>query len=373
MAEHVDAWHDMYPGNLFSNGPGLSAAPPPNASRDERDQPLHMVSLWEIAKEALNPKEMSSAYIEKCLDDSVMSVLEAGVAPKKKTVRFDDNAAGKSAKCPPSVPASQVPASIVKPASDLSVVLKGGVKASLASPGSRAMQYSYKMPVKDKVNVQDIFEHIQNEVHISLMHRELMALCPKICKLEKEEITAKRVVTMGSFEAADGEEVAEALLVDVSNGSRPLVVADDSLPLRAIDALIEGKESVKCILEQGSQIITMRRDIWKYIGSVLQSEKTLNMESANMGINQMLRHLANIQFGFGEMDLYLPAHVLNDAPFEVLLGRPFFTLTACKTLDFTNGKQHITLRDPNMRQVVTLPTHEHRPRPRPMPPPGMGF
>ncbi|GBE81973.1 hypothetical protein SCP_0403490 [Sparassis crispa] len=373
MAEHVDAWHDMYPGNLFGDGPGPSAAPLPNVSRDGHDQPPHMVSLWEIAKEALNPKEPSLAYIEECLDDSTMSVLEANVAPKKKTVWFNDSAAGKSAKRPPGVPASQVPTSILKPASDPSAAPRGGAKASLPSPGNRATQYSYKMPVEDKVNVRDIFEHIQNEVRISLMHRELMALCPEIRKLEQEEITAKRVATTGSFEAVDGEEVAEALLVDVSDGGGLLVVADDSLPLRAIDALVKGKESVECILDQGSQIIAMRRDIWECIGSTLQSEKTLNMESANMGINQMLGRLANIRFGFGEIDLYLQAHVLNDAPFEVLLGRLFFTLMACKTPDFTNGEQHITLRDPNTRQVVMLPTHERRPRPRPMPPPGMGF
>ncbi|GBE81309.1 hypothetical protein SCP_0310360 [Sparassis crispa] len=294
MAERVDAWHDMYPGNLFSDGLGPSAAPPPNVSRDGRDQPPHMVSLWEIAKEALNSKELSSAYIEECLDDSATSVLEAGVALKKKTVRFNDNAAGKSAKRPPGIPASQVPTSILKPVSDPSVAVKGGAKASLASPGNQTMQYSYKMPVEDKVNVWDIFEHVQNEVRISLTHQELMALCPEIRKLEKEEITAKRVATTGSFKAADGEEVAEALLVDVSNGGGPLVVADDSLPLRAIDALVEGKESAERILDQGSQIITMRRDIWECIGSTLQSEKTLNMESANMGINQTLGRLANI-------------------------------------------------------------------------------
>ncbi|GBE82593.1 hypothetical protein SCP_0409770 [Sparassis crispa] len=298
MAERIDAWHDMYPGNLFGDGLGPSAAPPPNISRDGRDQPPHMVSLWEIAKEAFNPKEPSLAYIEECLDDSTTSVLEANVAPKKKTVRFDDSAAGKSAKHPPGVPASQVPASILKSALDPSAAPRGGTKASLPSPGNRTTQYSYKTPVEDKVNVRDIFERVQNEVCISLTHRELMALCPEICKLEKEEITAKRVVMMGSFEAGDCKEVAEALLVD---------------------------------------IIAMRRDIWECIGSALQSEKTLNMESANMGINQTLGRLANIRFGFSEMELYLQAHVLNDAPFEVLLGQPFFTLTACKTLNFTNG------------------------------------
>ncbi|GBE88181.1 hypothetical protein SCP_1204120 [Sparassis crispa] len=220
-----------------------------------------MVTLWEITKEALNPKEPSSAYIEECVDDSAMSVLEASMAPKKKTVQFDDNTTEKSAKCPPNVPASQVPASILKPMSDPFVVPRGGAKASLPSLGNRATQYSYKMPVEDKVNVQDIFECIQNEVRISLTHRELMALCPEIRKLEKEEITVKGVTTTGSFEAVDGKEVAKALLVDMSDGGGPLIVADNSLPLRAIDALVEGKESAECILDQGSQIIAMRWDI----------------------------------------------------------------------------------------------------------------
>ncbi len=83
------------------------------------------------------------------------------------------------------------------------------------------------------------------------------------------------------------------------------------------------------------------------------------MESANETKSTTLGLLENLKVTFGTIDIYLQVQVVEKAPFDVLLGRPFFAHTSCKTQDYRNGDQHITIRDPNSDQTLTLPT---RPR-----------
>ena len=48
---------------------------------------------------------------------------------------------------------------------------------------------------------------------------------------------------------------------------------------------------------------------------------------------------------------------MDNVPFNILLGRPFFQAGLCRTIDFANGEQHITIMDPATRHEVTIPTH----------------
>jgi hypothetical protein len=79
------------------------------------------------------------------------------------------------------------------------------------------------------------------------------------------------------------------------------------------------------------------------------------MEAANSTITKMHSHLHNIHFTF---DIYLQVQVMPKAPYDILLGCPFYALTECITKDFANVNQHLTVMDPNTWQYVTIPTKE---------------
>ncbi|KAG6881013.1 hypothetical protein C0995_003359, partial [Termitomyces sp. Mi166 len=65
-----------------------------------------------------------------------------------------------------------------------------------------------------------------------------------------------------------------------------LCVAKDTDLLRAIMVVIDGKEEVECIVDSGSQIVSMSEEIAHHLGLVYDPMVVLNMQSANGAIDQ---------------------------------------------------------------------------------------
>jgi hypothetical protein len=104
----------------------------------------------------------------------------------------------------------------------------------------------------------------------------------------------------------------------------------------------------------------MNSVIWEKLDNNLQVECALKMEAANSTITETHGRLHNIRFTFDDIDIYLQVQVMPNAPYDILLGRPFYALTECITKDFANGDQHLTVTDPNTRKCVMIPTKERK-------------
>lgn len=102
----------------------------------------------------------------------------------------------------------------------------------------------------------------------------------------------------------------------------------------------------------------MNRKVWERIGMPILSQHTIVMESANKTTSKLLGLMNNVALCIGLLILYIQVQVMDNIPFEVLLGRPFQALTNCVTRDFADGQQHVTLQDPNSGVEVTVPTFE---------------
>ncbi|EKM79650.1 hypothetical protein AGABI1DRAFT_22428, partial [Agaricus bisporus var. burnettii JB137-S8] len=113
---------------------------------------------------------------------------------------------------------------------------------------------------------------------------------------------------------------------------------------------------VEAILDEGSQIIGIRRDIWEKLGLPLLKEENMVMETANSSRETTLGLLRDLPVHIGSNVFYLQVQVFETAPYEMLLGRPFMTLTQAKTRHYANGDSEITLLDPNTKELLTIPT-----------------
>src|ERR1700753_2034874 len=73
----------------------------------------------------------------------------------------------------------------------------------------------------------------------------------------------------------------------------------------------------------------------------------------------------NLPVTIGRTTYYIQAQVVRDAPYRLLLGRPFSALTGCTKHDDPNGDTLITLTDPNnpdrSETLPTLPRNGHNP------------
>jgi hypothetical protein len=115
---------------------------------------------------------------------------------------------------------------------------------------------------------------------------------------------------------------------------------------------------VECILDSGCQIVVMNSTIWEQLGNNLQVEQALKMEAANSTVTKTHGCLRNIWFTFDDIDIYLRVQVMPNAPYDILLGHPFYALMECITKDFANRDQHLTIMDPNTRQCITISMRE---------------
>jgi hypothetical protein len=185
---------------------------------------------------------------------------------------------------------------------------------------------------------------------VSLTQRELLALSPDLRRHIKDLTTTKRIPTVSTATATFDT------YYQTTGTPSERKVASDSLPLRVVEAIVEDRLRCECILDQGAQVTAMRKDLWERLGLPLKSDMVMVMEAANDTRSTTLGLLQDLKFAFGPVEICLQVQVVEKAPFEVLLGRPFFALTACFTKDFQTGDQHITITDPNTRQVVTIPT-----------------
>jgi hypothetical protein len=104
---------------------------------------------------------------------------------------------------------------------------------------------------------------------------------------------------------------------------------DHFMPLCCICATTIGGHTLTCILDQGTEVVIMPREVWKELGVPLRSDHSLNMESVNMMCNSTLGVIENVPLNFGVGPMYFQVQVTVCTNFNVLLGHPFFKLTSC--------------------------------------------
>ena len=66
----------------------------------------------------------------------------------------------------------------------------------------------------------------------------------------------------------------------------------------------------------------------------------------------------NVSMTIGDLELSVYVHIVEEAPFEVLLGRPFFVLTTCETKDTEDGGQVLRITDPWEGRSALVPTRD---------------
>ncbi|KAG6330938.1 hypothetical protein ID866_8149 [Astraeus odoratus] len=139
------------------------------------------------------------------------------------------------------------------------------------------------------------------------------------------------------------------------------VVTQTSLPLQAIDGLLNVHIHVECLLDQGTQIVAIRHDLWEALGVPVHPDLATMLEAANMSKEEMLGIVENMHLKISGMEFKLQIHVVGDAPFNLLLGCPFVSLSSCVTHDQMSGNQSISLTDPNtgIQMLLSTKKREH--------------
>ncbi|KAH9849720.1 hypothetical protein C2E23DRAFT_736744 [Lenzites betulinus] len=249
-----------------------------------------------------------------------------------------------------------------------------------------------------------VFERMMKTPVINVSTEELLSLAPEVRAKFREAVTPRRVPPTGqrtvAFAGVEGSSTADGAepeelscfgtplepggyvlpdLYDVylrdvapSGESPPLKNAKESHALRSIVGLVDTKEYVEAIVDPGCMIVAMSEHVCHHLGLSYDPTIRLNMQSANGEVEKSLGLVRNMPFKVSTIVLYLQVHVVRNAAYDMLLGRPFDVLTKSVIKNFDNEDQTITIECPNTGQIATIPTiprgrARFRARPNPEP------
>ena len=226
-------------------------------------------------------------------------------------------------------------------------------------------KHRYQAPVENAVKVSELVERTL-DAKITVSARELLATSPEIRRQVKDLVTGKKVAT-NSLEVESADSYLSALhndappRLDVSKYDPDAsTTAPHSLPLRVIYPTFGPGVIPECILDGGAQVVVMRRDIWEQLRVPLAPHKAMKMESANSGTTLTLGMVQNLPVTLGDITIHLQIQVVDNAPFEVLLGRPFFAITRCTESNLAGGSHVIELIHPKTKEPSLFPTFERQ-------------
>jgi hypothetical protein len=222
---------------------------------------------------------------------------------------------------------------------------------------NKTPQFKYSTPIEDEAIVKKVAQQAL-DTQVTLTAREILSIAPDVRKHIKDQITTKRTAMVTNLGSSDDSVAQEMFMCSLPRRQDNLVVAKNTEELRSLDVVLEGKVEIEATVDDGSQIIGIRKDKWEEIGIPMRADHLMVMESANKSKDQTLGLLADLKMSIGGYDFYIQVQVVENAPYELLLGRPFFTLTQATTRHFTNGDSQITLVDPNTGAVITMPTRQ---------------
>ena len=117
---------------------------------------------------------------------------------------------------------------------------------------------------------------------VILTHRELYAISSDTCQYLKDNVTTWKVpipatTSTNAFEEVEEDNAPTETFLQSTSLPSNLIVGKSIIELRVIPLRLEGHISVEAVLDEGSQVIGLRRDIWEKLGLLIHPEQTMVM------------------------------------------------------------------------------------------------
>jgi len=332
----IDAWL----ANNSATTPEASTLPaqhPPSAPF-QRDQPPHT----SLSYKAIS--EVHMAQVTDVMEDNtpnspleeLYDVCEVLATEKKK----------RKSKVPkPQEPPTQTAATSVAPPP---------VPPATAKPASSypcpAPQYRYQSNAEDQQLTNQLLNWLLEGKLEQTTPAHILAASAPIRKDLAERLRTRRVEA-GAFTLPSDIQPAE-----LTTFPEP----EYSLPLREVDVLVNDQTIVSGVVDPGSQIVAIRKDLANDIAAPINTAIHIKMEGANSTVNSTLGCIEYLTLQIGDIPFKIHAHVIKHAPFQLLLGCPVQCILLSSLEEHPDRHVNIIARDPrdHSRRVV-IPSCEH--------------
>jgi hypothetical protein len=114
-------------------------------------------------------------------------------------------------------------------------------------------------------------------------------------------------------------------------------------------------KKVNCILDSGSQIASIAKDLALSLGMVWDPDIHIHLQGADRQLRLSEGLARDVRFTFGDRAVYLQVHVVEGPEYQVLLERPFSTLTDTLVQSEVDRSHSITIGGLKQQYRVMLP------------------
>ena len=167
-------------------------------------------------------------------------------------------------------------------------------------------------------------ENSQPQKKVVLVNRlESPKKWQKIIKIEDGEVVKVWAVAdpvLQFLERLSPEERSCQIFAIEEEGEREERVVPDIAHLRVVPAVINGIGEEEVLLDSGSQIVSMTKKVAATNKVSWNPSLSIQMQSANGSLFRTCRLARNIPFTLGGGIVLLQVHVMDVAPYTVLLG-----------------------------------------------------
>jgi len=91
---------------------------------------------------------------------------------------------------------------------------------------------------------------------------------------------------------------------------------------------------------------------------------SIQLQSANGSLSRTCGLAKNVLFTLGDVTVLLQVHIIETAPYKILLGRLFDAITESMIVNDREGNQTINITCPNTRTRATILTYKRGSLPR---------
>jgi len=214
-------------------------------------------------------------------------------------------------------------------------------------PHKPAPQYRYQSNAEDQRLIDNLVAWLWQGNLSQITPAHLYTASPAVRKEIAERLCIRRI-EVASYE--DACNLAPAT-TECSSSPEPHLTCipepDYSLPLQEIDISFGNGISEPGLLDLGSQIVIIRQDLAQEINTRISPRLRIEMEGANGYTNWTLGCAKFLPMQVGGVPFKLHVHVVEHAPFHLLLGRPFSRQLLCHIEDLPDGKVKVSVHDPH--------------------------
>jgi len=263
-----------------------------------------------------------------------------------------------------------------------------------------------KALIEDGVKAEDILDRIL-EGEMTVTPKELWAIAPKLRTALKEILTSHHASAEGKELArSQTRQTSETNIVELDSLQGPVVVqakvevaprektelwtvkdsvvqfletlqsservyqvfaseectreasAPEMAHLRVVPVLVNGVIEEEALLDSGSQIVSMTRDVAAANKISWDPGLSIQLQSANGSLSRTCGLAKNVPFTLGDVTVLLQAHIMETVPYKILLGRPFDTITKSTIVNDREGNQTINITCPNTETRAAIPTYK---------------